>query len=180
MPKLWTSSLTLLCLLNWLSIAEARVLFDLDDEQVRAAILKLEPILQNELKRTGIPGAAVAIVHSDRVLYLQGYGVRTVGESATVDADTVFQMAPPAGAHLVRHPMEIVLQIHLECLDVLPVDARYEPTHEALNTRSCYSRHEIRASCWQTTYRRRACRTRIFGVSAPSIRPKRPQASATI
>jgi CubicO group peptidase (beta-lactamase class C family) len=42
---------------------------------------------------TGIPGVAVAIVHQDEVVHLAGYGVREVGASDLIDADTVFQLA---------------------------------------------------------------------------------------
>lgn len=45
------------------------------------------------MKRTGVPGVAVAVVHDGKVVHLQGYGVRKAGEKAVVDADTVFQLA---------------------------------------------------------------------------------------
>jgi CubicO group peptidase (beta-lactamase class C family) len=45
-------------------------------EKVRAAI--------------GVPGMAVAIVESERVTLAQGFGVRALGRSERVDADTIF------------------------------------------------------------------------------------------
>jgi CubicO group peptidase (beta-lactamase class C family) len=45
------------------------------------------------LRRTGVPGLAIVVVHADRVVFLKGYGVRRVGEPGAVDGDTVFQLA---------------------------------------------------------------------------------------
>jgi CubicO group peptidase (beta-lactamase class C family) len=45
------------------------------------------------MTKTGVPGLAVAIVYRDRVVYLKGFGVRKAGESAQVNANTVFQLA---------------------------------------------------------------------------------------
>lgn len=40
-----------------------------------------------------VPGVAIAIVHDDRVVLARGYGVRTLGHSDPVDADTLFAVA---------------------------------------------------------------------------------------
>ena len=40
-----------------------------------------------------VPGLAVAMVHGDRVVFAQGYGVRTVGEDDSVDVHTLFANA---------------------------------------------------------------------------------------
>jgi CubicO group peptidase (beta-lactamase class C family) len=52
--------------------------FDARVEQIRAAV--------------GVPGIAVAIVEHGRVTLARGYGVRQLGESAPVDADTIFPL----------------------------------------------------------------------------------------
>jgi len=39
------------------------------------------------------PGAAIAVVKDGRVLFAKGYGVRTLGDTARVDAHTLFQIA---------------------------------------------------------------------------------------
>ena len=62
-------------------------------EQVEAALSTLEHYVQEAMQRTGVPGIAVTAVFHDEVLYLKGFGVRKVGESQPVDADTVFQIA---------------------------------------------------------------------------------------
>lgn len=53
----------------------------------------LDQIVTDELERTGVPGAAVAVVYGDEVVYTKGYGLREVGKPDEVDADTVFQLA---------------------------------------------------------------------------------------
>jgi CubicO group peptidase (beta-lactamase class C family) len=52
--------------------------FDARVEQIRTAV--------------GVPGIAVAIVEHGRVTLARGYGVRQLGESAPVDADTIFPL----------------------------------------------------------------------------------------
>src|SRR5690348_9260864 len=39
------------------------------------------------------PGAAIAVVKDGRILFAKGYGVRTVGDTAQVNAHTLFQIA---------------------------------------------------------------------------------------
>ncbi|MFE1266704.1 serine hydrolase [Streptomyces sp. NPDC058758] len=66
---------------------------ELDAADVRRAVDRLDGVVEAAMKRTGVPGVAVAVVHDGKVLHLKGYGVRKTGESAAVDADTVFQLA---------------------------------------------------------------------------------------
>ncbi|MFE7600209.1 serine hydrolase [Streptomyces sp. NPDC057494] len=65
----------------------------LDDADVQRAVDQLDGVVEQAMKRTGVPGVAVAVVHDGKVIHLKGYGVRKAGESAAVDADTVFQLA---------------------------------------------------------------------------------------
>lgn len=60
---------------------------------VTAALPKLEQYIQDEMKRTGVPGLSIGIVYDDEVVYLKGFGVREAGKPETVDADTAFQLA---------------------------------------------------------------------------------------
>lgn len=50
-------------------------------------------IVEQVLADTGVPGAAVAVVTGDEVLYSGGFGVRDLETGEAVDADTVFQIA---------------------------------------------------------------------------------------
>lgn len=71
---------------------------------VDRAVSRLDGVVQDMMKKTGVPGVAVGVVHQDRVLYLKGFGKRHVGEPAAVDPDTVFQLASlskPIGSTVV-------------------------------------------------------------------------------
>lgn len=74
--------------------------------RIEAAVGKIDDLAADLLKRSGIPGLAVVVVHEGKPLFLKGYGLRKVGESATIDADTVFQLASlskAVGAGVVAH-----------------------------------------------------------------------------
>ncbi|MDL5154563.1 serine hydrolase domain-containing protein [Actinomycetospora termitidis] len=62
-------------------------------EAVTAAVGALDGIIDADLRTTGVPGAAVAVVYRGQVLYSKGFGVRQVGRPEPVDPDTVFQLA---------------------------------------------------------------------------------------
>jgi CubicO group peptidase (beta-lactamase class C family) len=71
---------------------------------VSQAVAALDSIVQDLQRSSGVPGIAIAVVHGDRVVYLKGFGVRKVGMSQRVDADTVFELASvskPVGAAVI-------------------------------------------------------------------------------
>ncbi len=61
--------------------------------QVEAALSRLDGLVENAMRQTGVPGVAVAVVHRDKVVYAKGFGVRQLGKNAKVDPTTVFQLA---------------------------------------------------------------------------------------
>jgi CubicO group peptidase (beta-lactamase class C family) len=63
------------------------------DGQIDKAIASLDAIASDVMKRSGIPGMSVAVVRDGRTIYARGFGVRKIGESQSVDANTVFQIA---------------------------------------------------------------------------------------
>ncbi|WP_156662783.1 serine hydrolase [Mycobacterium sp. 1274761.0] len=65
----------------------------LPDNAVDNAVAKLDGIADDLMKRSGIPGLAVAVVHGGKTVYAKGFGVRDVKTGDRVDADTVFQLA---------------------------------------------------------------------------------------
>jgi CubicO group peptidase (beta-lactamase class C family) len=74
------------------------------------AIAKVDGLVSDLMKSTGIPGMAVAIVHGGKTVYAKGFGVRDGskgdGQDNKVDADTVFQLASVSksvGATVVAH-----------------------------------------------------------------------------
>ena len=61
--------------------------------QVETAVGRLDEIVADVRRRTGVPGIAVAVVSGGAVAFTKGYGVLEAGKRAPVDADTVFQLA---------------------------------------------------------------------------------------
>lgn len=59
-----------------------------DEEFIRA----FDDDFSHRLQRTGCPGAAVAIVRNDQVIFLKGFGTRRYGTSDSVDTETVFRI----------------------------------------------------------------------------------------
>ena len=65
----------------------------LPQNAVDNAVAKLDGIAQDLMKKSGIPGMAVAVVHAGKTVYAKGFGVRDVKTGEKVDPDTVFQLA---------------------------------------------------------------------------------------
>jgi CubicO group peptidase (beta-lactamase class C family) len=61
--------------------------------QIDAAVAKLDGVADEVMRRTKMPGMAVAVVKDGKVVYAKGFGVRRVGSPEGVDPDTVFQLA---------------------------------------------------------------------------------------
>jgi CubicO group peptidase (beta-lactamase class C family) len=53
----------------------------------------VDQVVRDALKAWQVPGAALAIVHNDKVVYVQGYGVRELGGDKQVTPDTLFAIA---------------------------------------------------------------------------------------
>jgi CubicO group peptidase (beta-lactamase class C family) len=74
--------------------------------QIDRAIANLDGLARDILRRTGVPGMAVAVVRGGKTVYAKGFGVRRIGAPERVDADTVFQIASlskSVGATVVAH-----------------------------------------------------------------------------
>jgi CubicO group peptidase (beta-lactamase class C family) len=57
------------------------------------ALATLPETVADILRRSGVPGAAVAVVHGGQTVFSAGFGVREVDREATVEPGTVFQVA---------------------------------------------------------------------------------------
>jgi CubicO group peptidase (beta-lactamase class C family) len=86
----------------------------LPDNAVDDAVGKIDGLVDDLMKKSGIPGMAVAVVHGGKTLYAKGFGVKDVrnGDAAAnkVDADTVFQLASlskPLGSTVVAHQVGV-------------------------------------------------------------------------
>ena len=62
-------------------------------EQITHAVQELQKFAQKQINENTLPGLAIAVVFQDKVVYAKGFGVRDVTTKASVDADTVFQLA---------------------------------------------------------------------------------------
>ena len=65
----------------------------LPENAVENAVAKLDGIADDLMKKSGIPGMAVAVVHGGKTVYAKGFGVKDVKTGDKVDPDTVFQLA---------------------------------------------------------------------------------------
>ena len=63
------------------------------DRPIEPVIQQLKTFIQEGMRKTGVPGVAVAVVYRNQVVYLNGFGYRKAGSGAGVDSDTVFQLA---------------------------------------------------------------------------------------
>jgi CubicO group peptidase (beta-lactamase class C family) len=61
--------------------------------QVQSALDRLDGLVEDGMSQTGLPGAAVAVVYNDEVVYERGFGVRELGKPEPVTPETVFQIA---------------------------------------------------------------------------------------
>jgi putative ATP-binding cassette transporter len=53
---------------------------------------ELEKVIQDELKETDAPGAAVAVIKDGRVIFSKGFGVASVEAGGAVTPDTLFRL----------------------------------------------------------------------------------------
>ena len=90
--------------LLWVSLVSTCLAGQLTLDRVELAAAKLDELAEREVRQTGIPGTAIAIVFKDQVVFAKGFGVRIAGSMDAVDADTVFQLASlskPLGSTVV-------------------------------------------------------------------------------
>ncbi|MCV7179427.1 serine hydrolase [Mycolicibacterium sphagni] len=108
----------------------------LPDNAVDNAVAKLDGIVADLMKSSGIPGMAVAVVHDGKTLYAKGFGVKDVNRPADepankVDPDTVFQLASvskPIGATVVAHQVsQNAISWNTPVVDKLPWFALADP-----------------------------------------------------
>jgi len=77
----------------WLSAVALALVIAADGTSVRAQSgppVDLDAYVARAMKTFEVPGIAVAIVKDSKVVLAKGYGVRRLGESSAIDADTLF------------------------------------------------------------------------------------------
>ncbi|OBK77451.1 serine hydrolase [Mycobacterium sp. 1164985.4] len=65
----------------------------LPENAVDNAVVKIDGIVEDLMRKSDIPGIAVAVVHGGKTIFAKGYGKRDVRTQEKVNADTVFQLA---------------------------------------------------------------------------------------
>jgi CubicO group peptidase (beta-lactamase class C family) len=55
-------------------------------------IFKFDQYIKITFPNTAIPGAAIAVIYKDQVVYLKNIGVKNVGDSDPINSDTIFQI----------------------------------------------------------------------------------------
>lgn len=55
-------------------------------------VAQFEKFVQDTMAQCNAPGAAIAVVKDDRIIYLKGFGVREIGKAEAVDIHTVFRL----------------------------------------------------------------------------------------
>lgn len=65
---------------------------------INAFLPQFEDLIHQSMKEKKVPGLAVAIVKDGKIIYMKGFGVRTVGEPEPVNTHTVFQIGSASKA----------------------------------------------------------------------------------
>lgn len=113
-----TLSLNLsLCLFFFSFFQGSPPAYALEANNIVTAIQKMEEQIQDSLQKKRIPGCAVAIVYKNNVIFINGYGVRTLGKEDKIDLDTVFQLGS------VSKPIAATLAALLEDKGLLNLDS---------------------------------------------------------
>jgi CubicO group peptidase (beta-lactamase class C family) len=71
---------------------------------VNRAVGSIDRLTRDLMRKTGVPGIAIAVVHEDRVVFSKGFGVRKTGTNQRVDENTIFELASvskPVGAAVI-------------------------------------------------------------------------------
>lgn len=79
------------CCLPLFCAAQQKI--EITSDSVNAALAQLDPYIRSAMDKTKVPGAAVAVIYNDQVVFLRGYGVRKIGDPEKIDPDTVFEIA---------------------------------------------------------------------------------------
>lgn len=71
---------------------------------------RVDQIIQQFMKNTGVPGLAVGIVHQHEIIVADGYGVKNIETKEPVTGDTLFHMASVSKTFVASAVMQLVEQ----------------------------------------------------------------------
>jgi CubicO group peptidase (beta-lactamase class C family) len=66
---------------------------------VRRALPAFDQLASSMVARSGVPGAAVAVIAGDKAMYVRCFGLREIGRPDQVDDDTLFQLGAVSQAY---------------------------------------------------------------------------------
>lgn len=89
------------------------------------AIIKLKKHIHSQIQKNRIPGCAVAVVYRNKVVFMSGFGVKRVGQSAKINSTTLFQLGS------LSKPIASSLITVLESNGLLKID---DPVNQHLTT----------------------------------------------
>jgi CubicO group peptidase (beta-lactamase class C family) len=81
-----------------LTLCAALALQSLSPAQTPLNTAAVDTLIQDSMKAWSVPGAAIAIVRGNEVIYLKGHGLREIGGSQAVTPDTLFAIASTSKA----------------------------------------------------------------------------------
>ncbi len=91
---------------------------------------RVDSAVVEELRRTHTPGAAVALVSGDRIVYMQGFGTRSADGTAAVTPETRFHIASVTKVFTATTLVTLAQQRHID-LDA-PIGARLTQLPDSL------------------------------------------------
>jgi hypothetical protein len=142
--------------------------------------------LADRMKRLGVPGVSVAVIHAGKPEWAKGYGNTTAADGTAVTTETLFQAGSISKLIAAVAAMRLVEQGRLE-LDS-NVDAQLTTGHLS-DSLGAPTAARVRANC-SVTPRRSACTDskvtslarrfhRSFRYSIVSLRPTRPPCASS-
>ncbi len=105
-------------------------------QTIESALIKLDQHIQRQVQKKQIPGCAVAVVYRNKIIFINSYGVKTLGKKEKIDLDTVFQLGS------VSKPVAATLASILENKGYLKLD---DPVNHYLPDFSLNSTHSFRS-----------------------------------
>ncbi len=81
--------------------------------QVRAALPAFAQLTESMVERSGVPGAAVAVIAGDTVMYERAFGLREMGRPELVGEDTLFQIGDVSSAYTTAMLAVVVAESEL-------------------------------------------------------------------
>jgi CubicO group peptidase (beta-lactamase class C family) len=127
-----------------------------------AAVAGIDADVQQAMRDLHVPGVAIGVIVDGKVILAKGYGVREIGKTAPVDADTLFAIASMTKSFTATTVAAMVddgrVEFDKPVVDYLPWFRMYDPVatelvtpRDLLTHRSGLPRHDfLRVSTYLT------------------------------